>query len=281
MIQLCTLVLNEIEWLDSLYKQHRDWPELASWVFVESADRVYAETNPEMVTGAGLSVDGTSEYLQSIANQDSRVTYIPYGFSGHVNPDQGKCESRNQYLNIAEQVKPEFLFILDADEFYTYDDQYDIIVTMRGLPRSTGFTFRHRHPWCPPSMAGQSPFTFEVTGGFWDIPHTRGWRWEPGLRYNKNHNTPENFNGVGLDKNIATLYQSKNTPECIHMAFASSLKTRHAKHKYYAARGEGKTDHRGWYVESRTAFETWEIGDILPRGAQVVKYSGEIPECFQ
>ena len=47
-IVLATLLLNEMEWLPKLYEQHKDWPGLCGWVFVEAADRVYANVNPEV-----------------------------------------------------------------------------------------------------------------------------------------------------------------------------------------------------------------------------------------
>ncbi len=88
-IQLNTLCLNEMEWLPRLYEQHRDWHGMGHWVFVEAADRAYAEANPDMVSKDGLSIDGTSEWLADLAKRDDRVIYIPHGFTGHENPAQG------------------------------------------------------------------------------------------------------------------------------------------------------------------------------------------------
>ena len=39
MIALATLALNEMEWLPLLWEQHRAWPGMVRWVFVEAADR--------------------------------------------------------------------------------------------------------------------------------------------------------------------------------------------------------------------------------------------------
>ena len=72
-IVLSTLCLNEMEWLDKLYAQHKDWVGLEKWIFVESADRVYAETNPDMVSSSGLSVDGTTEFLRELAAPPTAV----------------------------------------------------------------------------------------------------------------------------------------------------------------------------------------------------------------
>lgn len=272
-VVLCTLALNEMEWLPSLYEQHNRWPTMDRWVFVESADRVYAETNPDMVSPEGLSVDGTSQFLKELAAKDERVVYIPHGFCSDENPAQGKCQARNRYLDVAEEVKPTFLFVLDGDEFYTTDDQLEVIRNMSAFKKADAFRFRQRHIWKPPG-ATHGQFTFEAIGGFWAIPHVRGWRWYPGLRYKTNHNTPELPDGRKLDSALHHF----NEPQCVHMGFASSLKSRAAKHRYYAARGEGKVDQRGWYVESR---EAWETGKPLPRRGRVIPYSGPVPEIFR
>jgi hypothetical protein len=281
-IALCTLVLNEMEWLPKLYEQHKNWPGLVKWVFVESADQVYAQTNPRMVDRCGLSTDGTTKYLHDLAYCDPRVVHIPYGFSNSANPAQGKCESRSQYLRALDDVKPDFFFVLDGDEFYPKVFQQQVNDLMWMCHRShTGYCFKHLHPWRPPSIQNEPLFRYEVTGGFWDIPLCRGWRWNSGLEYAKNHNTPQDSNGVMLDCRLKRLDERRETPYCVHMAFSSDVKNRHAKHQYYADRGEAVDPKRSWYVESRAAFETWKPGDQLPRNARVMFYDGEVPECFR
>lgn len=283
-VALCTLALNEMEWLPKLYEQHKDWPGMVKWVFVESADRVYAETNPRMVSEDGLSVDGTSAFLSLLSKQDPRVVYVPYGFSNHQDPAQGKCDSRSQYLRALGNVKPDLIWVLDADEFYRKQAQADItqLMTMQIQHGFTAFLFRYRSPWRPPSVSHFPLFCYEVKGGFWGIPLCRGWKWFPGIKYIRNHNTPETARGDLLDVKMYRfdkIYRD-GYPECAHMSYTSSLWSREAKHRYYAARGEGRVDSRGWYVESRAAWETWRPGTLLPRGAQVVPYEGPVPECF-
>jgi len=278
---LATLCLNEMEWLPRLWQQHKDWPGCIQWVFIESADRVYAETNPELVTDKGLSVDGTSEYLQQLAQQDPRVVYVPYGFSKHDNPAQGKVDSRQQYLNIANQTKPQFVFVLDADEFYSRNSQKqvnDLLCLTNG--GYNAFIFKQRHIWHPQSINEQPLFQYEVMGGYWDVPHCRGWRWCPGMRYNHNHNTPENAQGVSLDAMVKRYDKKRTTPYCVHMGFAANRMLRSAKHKYYVARGEGAADGRQWYVDCRQAFETWQPNQHLPHKASIKPFDGEIPEAF-
>lgn len=289
-ILLATLCLNEIEWLPLLYQQHKDWPGLCGWVFVESADRIYAEANPTLISNSdtpGLSVDGTTEFLQSLASQDSLIHYIPHGISSHSNPAQGKCESRNRYLERADTIRPDAIIVLDADEFYSYKHQ--VMLTALAARHMTslykGVQYRQRHIWYPPGLAAtRSPndtwyqkLAYEVTGAYWNVPHTRLWIYEEGMRYKDNHNTPTY--GEGLPP-IHKLFHPTRDPYCVHMGFASSLSSRCAKHAYYKARGEGVYDRRQMYVDCRAAYETWTPGKALPHGAEIIGYTGIIPECF-
>jgi hypothetical protein len=274
-IMLATLCLNEMEWLQKLYDQHKDWPDLVSWVFVESADRVYANVNPTLVSKEGLSIDGTSDFLRDLARSDSRVQYIPHGFSTHVDPALGKTESRQRYLATAEDVRPDFFVVLDADEFYCQKDQFLINGIMQNEPVVVhDYSFQFTHVWHPQSIVDEPLFKLEVKGGFWKMRHAKGFRWHPGIHYGSNHQRPTWNKGDGRIK----FY---NSPSCVHMAFASDPVLRKSKHDYYIARGEGADEKRYWYVQSRRSFETWKPGDRLMRGARVVPYQGFIPEVFQ
>lgn len=284
-VVLCTLVLNEMEHLPRLYAQHRDWPGLAAWVFVESADRTYVEANRRrgqvVATGEGLSVDGTSEWLRDL--RDDRVVYVRYGFcGGETNAANGKCEARQRYLDVAESFAPDYLIILDADEFYTHAHQAESLRLMDANPTHTAYCFRYRHPWRPPGFAGEPLFKREVVGGFWSIQHCHAWRWERGLRYESFHMTPQRPDGTMLSGRMVRFSQlpGSGDPQCIHMAFSSDLESRQRKHWYYVARGESAEPRRAYYVQSRAAWEKWEPGKVLPRGAKVVDYDGPVPEVF-
>lgn len=279
-ILLATLCLNEMEWLPKLYLQHRGWPNRIGHVFVEGADPQYAEHNPGMTTTGGLSVDGTSDFLFDLSKFDDRVHYIPYGLSQSDDPAQGKCPLRNVYLEIADKMEPDFLIIIDGDEFYPEKWQKRIAdILLRANKKETGFCFRQRHIWRPPFLSGKDLFEMEVRGGFWAIPHCRVWRFFKGMRHITNHNTPEH-EGSKIDRRMRRYDKVLDSPECIHLGFASNITSRKAKHKYYRGRGEGKEDHRGWYVQSRRAFEVWTPDNKLPNNAEIVPYTGLIPEIF-
>jgi hypothetical protein len=276
---LCTLVLNEMEWLPKLYEQHRNWPDMVEWIFVESADVSYASVNPEMVSADGLSIDGTTEYLTELAKTDSRVTHIKHGFCSAKDVAQAKCEARDRYLEAMEGIKPKYFIVLDADEFYSLESQKDISYL---LPRKLGdgFVFNHRDVWYPPYLQEhETPlFQYEVAGGFWDIPYCRAWRWYTGMKH-ADHNTPCHSN-LPTNK-VLNIMRGDDFPYMVHMGFASNLPNRVAKHRYYEHRGEANDRWRIKHCDSRRCFEVWTPRTVLPCRARVQFYTGIIPECFQ
>lgn len=289
---LATLCLNEMEWLPLLYEQHKEWPGLVNWAFVESADREYARVNPERVSSRGLSVDGTSDYLHTLTRLDRRITYLPHGICSSHDVAQGKCEARDLYLRVADEIQPDIIIVIDADEFYAYSHQY-IINSICGDVQTRNyraFLCPQRHIWHPSSLPPPISLSHEVVGGYWNVPHCRVWRWQKGLEYRDNHNWPQlPAGGRFLTRWMARIENAtpnavrardriREVPNCIHMGFASSHASRTAKHRYYESRGEDKS--RKMYVDCRRAYETWKPGDTLPHGAKVIPYTGKIPECF-
>lgn len=307
-IVLCTLVLNEIEWIDKLYQQHHQWKGMVRWIFVESADRVYAECSPDMVSADGLSTDGTTQFLESLSSKDERVIHVKHGFCGGADKpkDQGKCEARNRYLELCEDIKPDYVIVCDADEFYTYASQSLInnalVTSLPSKRKRPSIRLKQRHVWYPPFLqedsnrkwcesTGYRMFSHEVIGGYWKVPHCRIWGWEQGMRYVRNHNWPEDTKSIFLIDKPFSLHVDRvltkgPVPQCIHLGFAASIKSRQAKHKYYQERGEGKETNqmirarRQSYVSCREAWENWQPGDVLPYGAQVIEYKGFVPEVF-
>lgn len=280
-ILLGCLCLNELEWLPQLWEQHKDWPELVAFVFVEACDREYQRANPEMVTQYGFSVDGTTEFLKELAASDSRVIYIPHGFCSHADPAVGKAKARQRYLDEAERLQPEFVIALDADEMYTRDDQQRVVQWMRDRPNFRAFTLPRREIWRPPSIVDQPLFRYEVVGGFWSMACCHWWRWEPGMHYGDCHISPNRADGQRMNWWMHRADQDRTAPQMIHLGFAASEKTRRAKHSYYAIRGEEKDPQRAWHVKSRQAWFNWTPGRRLPRRAQVIEYTGPVPEVFQ
>lgn len=280
-IVLATLALNEMEWLPRLWTQHRWWPGVVGWVFVEAADRAYMDANPGAVGADGLSVDGSGKWVLGLLD-DPRVSVVRIpGGVGDGGP-QGKCEARAAYLQKAERFSPDWVIVVDADEFYTRADQLAISRMLGAFteePRPA-IMLNQRHIWHPPSIAERPLMALEAVGGYWAISHTRIWPYYPGLTYRGNHNTPELADGTSLHDRILKR-RTEGYPECVHMGFASGVEGRRRKHAYYVHRGEGPQDGRQRYVDCRAAWETWQPGDPLPHGGKVIPYEGPVPEVFR
>jgi hypothetical protein len=154
-IALVTLALNEAAWLEALYEQHKDWPGLVAWSFVEYADPVYAATNPDRVSAGGRSVDGTTDILRAFRKLDDRVRYTAAAAVPSADPAQGKCHARTLGLRAVDDAAPDFVFVLDADEFYTRAHQVEMNDVMANPVHSdrTAFAFGLRSIWRPPSIA--------------------------------------------------------------------------------------------------------------------------------
>lgn len=344
-VMLATIALNEEEWLPKLIQQHRNWPGLCGWVFVEGADQCYADTNPGMVTKHGMSTDRTTEILHNLCTANmpggNDFFHIRHGFASiGCNRDQNKCVLRNMYLDQVDKLQPNFIVVLDADEFYTRDDQLKINELceehFRPGATATAIMLKQRHIWRPSSVClrcegmkvmrevelgngyyraepffpntnpiegrvvGHWPcaackgsgtmsselFSQEVVGGYWQVPHTRVWKYIPGMRHIRNHNWPE-ADGEYLTKVMLRIDLMKGDyPQCIHFGYASSPRNRSAKHSYYVARGEGQEPgrigkRRRMYLDCRSAWENWRPGSVLPHGAEVIEYKGPIPEVFR
>ena len=284
-LALCTLCLNESEFLEKNYQQHKDWPDMVAWAFVHGADPKYAQAAPEMVNSSGLSTDSTAEILMALAANDSRLRVNHFGWMTHpLFPEQNKCTGRNAYLTELERVQPDAFLVVDADEFYTRQDQLKInqLLQCDDFHYYLAWRFTQRHLWRPPSIGNQSPFELEARGGYWQVPHTRLFKWRTGIRYKKNHNLPESAKYRPMSY-LNDCRFAADGPQCVHLGFARSQRERKATNSYYQARGEGTIDGRWKYVACRSLWETWQPGQPIPDvlGARIVKYEGPIPECYQ
>lgn len=278
-VALCSLVLNEQEFLLWNYAQHRHWPGLVSWVFIEAADKLYAAANPGRVTSEGLSTDETRAMLEGLKQTDNRINYECWGWMARKEKALAKTVGRNRYLAWMEDIQPDIFIVVDADEFYTEEDQRRIIQIVEDHPEFLSFLFPQRHIWYPPSLTSSDTFQYEVVGGYWTVPHVRVFRWQTGIRYLRNHNWPE-----ARDYN-PTRYMYKGgllqeDPQCIHLGFARRGEERQATNRYYEQRGEGRQDGRQMYVDCRAAWENWQPGGKLPHGARVISYTGPVPEVY-
>lgn len=289
-ILLATICLNEMEWLPKLIEQHRDWPGAVGWVFVEGTDAAYAKANPEMVNDRGLSVDGTTGYLRYFASLTSFLQHIPYGHVRGHSRDQGKAKLRDACIVAGRSLRPDYVIQLDADVFYTRDAQRHVCECLvNSDPESLGMCFRSREIWRPPSQSGQPLFALEATDGLWGTAHCHCWRYVPYMEYKRSHVWPQlctlsflgkTKEGMLMSEKMERWDQRLDSPEYVHLGWASYKATREAKTRYYEARGEKLDPSRNKWMECREAWSAWKPGDVLPHGARVVPYTGPIPECF-
>jgi glycosyltransferase involved in cell wall biosynthesis len=283
-IALATICLNESEFIAKSYEQHSDWPGLISWVFVEGADRAYARANPGMVSHDGLSTDQTCPIITSLSNKDAgRIKLVRHGWMEDGNPSQAKTRGRDRYLDVFETVQPDFFVVLDADEFYTREDQLRINRLLEADTKKEYLCWRltQRHVWRPHSIRSQPLFNLEANGGYWAVRHIRIFRWQSGLRYKLDHNYPQSASYRPLRHIYDGSTDHSQDPHCVHLGFARSAQQREATNRYYVERGESNDGKRSRYVQCRTAWERWKPnGKRLPNGAYITDYSGPIPECF-
>ena len=66
-----------------------------------------------------------------LSESNPKVTYVPFGISGYEDLSKCKLPARRQYMEIVREYSPEFMVILDADEFNTHRGQIDSL--SRGL----------------------------------------------------------------------------------------------------------------------------------------------------
>jgi len=299
-VVLATILLNEAEFLPRLVQQHEDWPGLVGWVFVEGACADYAKANPGAVSRDGLSTDSTTADLDDVAAANPRVLVSHYGFArgaGGSSMGEQKRQLRNEYCRIIDEryVDADLVICIDADEFYTKAHQAEIsrVVTSQGWDDDAydSWCFPLRDVWHNPAMQQrrQPRFAREVRGGYFEIPHTKVWRWEAGAGYGNNHcrlarpsrrKAPPRLWKGWTDKGAAT---RAGLPTCVHMGFARAPQHRLRTNAFYVERGEGREasgTNRQMYVDCRSSWETWDTGTRLPHGLRVVDYDGPVPECF-
>lgn len=269
-VTLGMIVLNEAEYLARNLLQH--YPLVDQIIVVEGADRLYPKSR---VTINGLSIDGTAEIIRSFPDPDRKITPIQHGWTTDRGA-QAKTELRNRYL---ELCKPGLLAVIDADEFYRREDFAEIIRKVHESSSLNAWRYPIVHFWRTDKQF--------ITGGYYDVPHTRFWRIRGGERYVRDHNIPER-NGVYLnrlgayehERHIRTFLDTNYyvaAPCCYHYGFCKAPQNMLDKTDYYQARGEGNTRRRT--TQSRAAW--FRPDSELPKlGLQLWNYGGPLPEVF-
>ena len=283
-VVLAGIVLNEAEFIPQWIEQHMNWPGLKAFVVVEGATKIYGAKNPDAVNDKGLSTDDTSRLLREAeARYPGKFIYVPLGWADGPQAQQ-KRELRDAYCKVADKIDPDLLIILDGDEFYTHRDQHRILTLTQEMPHFLAWRLAQRHVWRPPSIHEHPLYEYEAVGGYWDVPHCRVWAWKKGSRYLEDHNLLSHPERLFDPDKMFKAARWDGSPECIHLGFARAPQHRQRTNAYYVARGEGqekKGIKRGWYVDCRSSWDTWQPGEGLPHGAMVLPYQGPIPEVHR
>lgn len=261
-----TILLNEAKFIGMNLIQHYDFCD--QWILVEGACQGYPTRK---VTSNGLSMDNSASQILIFPDPLDKIRLIQHGWTKSAG-ENAKSELRNQYI---KYCKGEFLVVVDADEFYIHDDLKLAIAGFED-PKVYAITLPQIHFW--------KNINNFITGEYYDIAHTRIYRYIAGMKYITNHNFPEIGGKTGpmlghkkiprtMKKNKDSAYRYEE-PCCYHMGFAKDADDMRDKSDYYINRGEATT--RPVTTSSRDAWFT----DNLPEKCAVYKWNGALPEVL-
>lgn len=262
------IVLNEEEYLLKNLQQH--YRHAHEIIIVEGADRLYPS---DRVTKSGLSTDSTAEVITSFPDPAGKIKFVQHGWTKMGGPN-AKCELRNRYLELITERS--ILIVIDADEFYLHKDLDAVIDTINKRKVLDAYQLPQIHFW--------KDTTRFVTGGYFDVPHTRFWVVQPGDRYTRDHNYPCRGdralrNGIVRLKKRRVVKNGSGEmvklPCCFHFGFVKKRTNMADKQKYYENRGEKRTRYRNFRCRN-----SW-FSDQLHHGMACHNYDGPLPECFE
>lgn len=263
-----SILLNEAKFIGLNLINHYNVCD--EWVLIEGACQGYPTRK---VTHDGLSLDNSAIQIMLFPDRYNKIRFIQHGWTNSTGED-AKSELRNQYLKYA---KGNVLLVLDIDEFYSESDIKFVLNKFNKDKSLTAFTLPQVHFW-----KGIDRF---ITGGYYDISHTRFFRNIFGMKYISNHNFPE-IGGVLLNKMAhkkepRTIKEIKpghfkyEGPRCYHMGFSKDEDDMRDKTDYYVNRGEATT--RKNTTDSRAGWFTGE----LPAECLVRTWGGNTPRVLQ
>lgn len=266
-----SIFLNESKFIIRNLLNHYDFVD--EWILVEGACLGYPNSR---VTNEGFSIDCSSLMLSLFPDPENKLNYIPHGWTLNEG-EMAKCELRNGYI---KRISGNILVVIDIDEFYTRNS-FDIAVS-KIKEDYLSVVLPQIHLW-------KSHNKF-ITGMYYDVSHTRFFKNQQGLTYNKNHNFPQKSNNELLINNPERNFKfprviKKNTsfnssfyweePFVFHMGFSKSFDDMKDKTEYYKNRGEEVT--RKETTISRASWFTEEI----PKDCRVRNFSGLLPNVLR
>ncbi|MBM4439189.1 MAG: glycosyltransferase [Candidatus Rokubacteria bacterium] len=261
-----SIVLNEEEYLEANLRQHYDACD--RWIIVEGSDRRYPR---DRVTADGCSTDRTARIVRDFPDPAGKLTYVRHGWAAD------KQELRNRYAEHCDGG--DVVIVFDADEFLTTAGLRAVLAAMDEPPRRQpgAYVVPHVHFWHHTRQI--------ITGGYYDVPHQRIYRWADGARYHDDHNHPQLGPGgvflhqLGYAVRPRTLVMKGRAathaePCFLHCGFVKSPENMRDKTLYYVNRGEA-VDRPGTTADRAAWFEPG-----APAGCSVHAWAGPWPEAL-
>lgn len=226
-ITFCSIVLNAEAFILASLRQHYAYCD--RWIIVEGADALWPS---DARTPSGLSVDRTAQIIRNFPDPDNKIMFIQAGLVAD------KVALRNRY---ARELTDDIVVILDIDEFLPQASIHELLSAMKELTAPCAVRIPIIH-------LINTPKEF-ITGGYWDVPHNRAYRWTPGAMYVENHNHPRTSQHgqflhelmyVKLKRHeVETPAGWTHAPPCfIHYGNIQSPEAIATKNMYYVKRGE-------------------------------------------
>lgn len=142
------IALNEEEYIHACLKSIYNWDCCHEIIIVEGSTDMWREANPDSVKPDGSSKDRTVEIIKNFPDPQHKIKLIQGVW-------KDKKEAREQYLN---RATGDFLFQIDCDEFYTYND----LEKLKNLLLSKGSTIEQLSI---PHIIFWHDFDKKLTGG--------------------------------------------------------------------------------------------------------------------
>lgn len=242
MLVLFTLLKDYQLWLSELLEQHRDFPNVIRWVFVE---RVPEEGR------FSISQKLIREELRRL---DSRVSYLQSLDDPYDEPKEQIRKAKNLALDEVELTAMthhvKYIYQLNPDEFLTRYDQMGVVDALRrACAKYLCCLFRHRHIYRPNAWCEQGIFKKEIGGRpSGSLLQLRAFKYVKGMRYTTSHFWPSTPGGILYTNRLKRYDTRGNTPEIINLSHVD----------------------RGELLE-----------ESLPRSETVIPYTGSVPEVFR
>ena len=254
-VSICIPVLNEEKFIYSCIKQIYDWECTHEIIILEGSTKLYRQANPDMVNVQGLSIDKTSEIIRNFPDPQKKIKFIQQRW-------EDKLELKKKMWSMATGY---YVWLIDADEFYTPEDLTKIAETIKTKPIKQ-LKIKQR-------IFGRTLDSI-VTGGRFTNNYMERF-WERGKNHPNTHHSVKDEDGKTLSSEDAGII-------CYHYSNLHSKTYLKAKAKFYRLRNE--IMYQGKY-ESHCVYNDGiinaKIGDVLPGGVTIEKYDGEHSEIIK